>query len=108
MHLNGTNQSTIKVTLRNPLDFTDLLDYYIIPNESQLAQDWIIALKLALQNKKPIEKNFCFLGFPKTSRTLEYLCNEANSAVETINKFDFTLHGLDNYIIEEWKNQNKL
>ena len=106
MHLNGTNQSTIKVTLRNPLDFTDLLDYYIISDESKLAQDWVIALKLALQNKKQVEKNFCFLGFPHTARTLEYLCEEANAAVETINKFDFTQHGLRNYIIEEWFHPN--
>ena len=106
MHLNGTNQSKVTVTLRNPLNKDDYLDYYIIPNESKLAQDWVVALKLALQNKKQIEKNFCFLGFPHTARTLEYLCEEANAAVETINKFDFTQHGLENYIMEEWFHPN--
>jgi hypothetical protein len=104
--MSGINQSTVKVTLRNPLDHSDLLDYYIVPNETQLAHDWIVALKTALQNKKLIEKNFCFLGFPKTARTLEYLCNELNSAIETINHFNFTQHGLDNYIIEEWFHPN--
>ena len=105
MLLSGINQS-IKITLRNPLDHDDLLDYYIVPNDTQLAQDWLTALKTALQNKKLVEKNFCFLGFPKTARTLEYLCDELNSAVETINRFDFTQHGLDNYIIEEWFHPN--
>jgi hypothetical protein len=106
MLLSGINQSTVKVTLRNPLDHTDLLDYYIVPDDHQLAQDWIMALKRILENKKQIEKNFCFLGFPKTARTLEYICEELNSAVETINRFDFTQHGLENYIIEEWFHPN--
>jgi len=104
--LTGTNQLEIKVTLRNPLDHTDLLDYYIVPDDHQLAQDWLTALKTTLQNKKLVEKNFCFLGFPNTARTLEYLCDELNSAVETINRFDFTEHGLDNYVIEEWFHPN--
>lgn len=103
--MSGINQ-LVKVTLRNPLDHSDLLDYYIIPDNHQLAQDWMQALKITLQSKKQIEKNFCFLGFPKTARTLEYLCKELNSVVETINRFDFTLHGLDNYIIEEWFHPN--
>lgn len=103
--MSGINQF-VKVTLRNPLDHSDLLDYYIIPDNHQLAQDWMQALKITLQSQKQIEKNFCFLGFPKTARTLEYLCKELNLAVETINRFDFTLHGLDNYIIEEWFHPN--
>ena len=106
MLLTGINQSTVKVTLRNPLDHSDLLDYYIVPNETKLAKDWIEALKKLLLDRKLVEKNFCFLGFPKTARTLEYLCDELNLAVETINRFDFTQHGLDNYIIEEWFHPN--
>ena len=106
MLLTGINQSTVKVTLRNPLDHSDLLDYYIVPNETKLAKDWIEALKKLLSDRKLVEKNFCFLGFPKTARTLEYLCDELNLAVETINRFDFTQHGLDNYIIEEWFHPN--
>ena len=104
--MSGINQLTVKVTLRNPLDHNDLLDYYIEPDTHRLAKDWVVALRTALQNKKPIEKNFCFLGFPKTARTLEFLCEELNLAVETINRFDFTQHGLDNYIIEEWFHPN--
>jgi len=103
--MSGTNQS-VKITLRNPLDHKDLLDYYIVPNDSQLAKDWIIALTKLLQNNNQLEKNFCFLGFPKAARTLEYLCDELNSAAETINRFDFTLCGLDNYLIEEWFHPN--
>jgi hypothetical protein len=104
--MSGINQSTVKVTLRNPLDHTDLLDYYIVPNNTRLAQDWITVLKKLLQSGNLLEKNFCFMGFPKTVRTLEYLCDELNTHVETINKFDFTVHGLKNYVIEEWFHPN--
>lgn len=106
MLLSGINQSTVKVTLRNPLDKMDFLDYYIIPNDSPLSIDWIRALKDLLITGNQLEKNFCFMGFPKTARTLEYLCDQLNIAVETINRFDFTSHGLDNYIIEEWFHPN--
>jgi hypothetical protein len=102
----GTDQSKVTVTLRNPLDHNDLLEYYIIPNDTQLAKDWIDALKKILQTKNLLEKNYCFMGFAQTARTLEFLCDELNSSVEIINNFDFTLHGLENYIIEEWFHPN--
>jgi hypothetical protein len=106
MRLSGINQLEVKVTLRNPLDHSDLLDYYIVPNDSTLAQDWVYALKELLSSKNLLEKNYCFMGFPKSARTLEYLCDTLNRSVEIINKFDFTQHGLENYIIEEWFHPN--
>lgn len=102
----GTDQSKVTVTLRNPLDHADLLAYHIVPVDNQLGQDWVNALEQLLRNNNQIEKNFCFVGFPKTARTLEYLCEELNQSIETINKFDFTQHGLANYIIEEWFHPN--
>jgi hypothetical protein len=106
MFMSGTNQSKVTVTLRNPLNHNDLLEYYIIPDNTILAKDWIAALKTLLIDGNLLEKNFCFMGFPKTARTLEYLCNLLNQHIEIINKFDFTLHGLENYIIEEWFHPN--
>ena len=69
MLLSGINQLEVKVTLRNPLDHSDLLDYYIVPNDSKLAQDWVYALKELLSSKNLLEKNYCFMGFPKSART---------------------------------------
>lgn len=102
--MSGINQS-VKVTLRNPLDKKDFLDYYIIPNNTQLAKDWINALEVLLKSKKLLEKNFCFMGFSKTARTLNYLCQELNQAVFQINMFNTTriweTHGLKSFIIED-------
>ena len=93
--MSGINQS-VKVTLRNPLDHTDQITYSIIPNDNQLAQDWLQALKSLLKSGNLLEKNFCFMGFPKTARNLSYLCNEVNQAISTINNF------FPDYQIEEF------
>ena len=77
----------IKVILRNPLLRNDFVDYTIVPTDTLLAQDWQQALKGILQSGNLLEKNFCFMGFPKTARTVEYLCDELNKHVRTINKF---------------------
>jgi hypothetical protein len=79
--------SGIKVILRNPLDKNDLVDYTIVPNDTLLAADWQTALRDLLQSGNLLEKNFCFMGFPKTARALEYLCNELNQHTRTINLF---------------------
>lgn len=96
----------VKVTLRNPLDKQDTLDYYIVSDDHQLAQDWIRALKEILSSNLQLQKEFCFLGFPNTPRTIEYLCEELNKSIDIINRYDFTQHRLSSYIIEEWFHPN--
>lgn len=96
----------IKIILRNPISKKDFLDYNIEVNESQLGKDWVNALKTNLNEKKVLEKNFCFVGFPRTARNLKFLCNELNAAVYKINMFSRTNiwkdSGLDNYYIEDY------
>lgn len=77
----------IKIILRNPLNYKEQIDYSISINDTELAQDWVHALKLLLQSGKLLEKNFCFMGFPDTARTLDYLCAELNGHTKTINNF---------------------
>lgn len=77
----------IKVVLRNPLNYREQIDYSVTVNDTELAQDWIVALKQLLQSGKLLEKNFCFMGFPNTARNLDYLCNELTAHVQTINNF---------------------
>lgn len=86
---------TVKVILRNPIRKSDTIDYTIETLDNELSKDWIIALKGLLQNNRMLEKNFCFMGFPKTARTVDYLCAELMSYVNTINKF------FSDYKIEE-------
>jgi hypothetical protein len=105
MLLSGINQS-VKVTLRNPLDHADTLDYYIKVYDNPLAKDWVIALKKLLQSGNLLEKNFCFMGFPKTARNLDLLCKELNQSIYQINIFNSSLAwvsaGLSSYVVEEY------
>lgn len=78
---------SVKVILRNPLNYADQVDYTICPADNALANDWVQALKSELRSGRLLEKNFCFMGFPRTARTLEYLCDQLNQHTKTINNF---------------------
>jgi hypothetical protein len=97
----------IRVVLRNPTNKNKKIDYTITVHDTELSRDWLTALELDIV--KPnlnLEKNFCFLGFPYTARTVEYLCNELNQHCREINLFNNTETwqnaGLEPYVIEEW------
>lgn len=96
----------VKIVLRDPLNYKDQVEYFIKPYNNSLAIDWIQSLKKILESNLRLEKNFCFLGFPTTARTLEYLCSELNSHILQINNFNATEiwqnNGLDSYIIEDY------
>jgi hypothetical protein len=100
-YMSGINQTTVvKITLRNPLDYDDKISFNIVPHDNLLAQDWIIALKELLKSGNLLEKNFCFMGFPKTARTLPYLCEQVNQAIDIINEF-FPDYQIDNRFTPE-------
>jgi len=84
--MSGTNQS-VKVTLRNPLNKLDTIDYTIKVNDTPMAQLWYLALQDLLSKNNYLEKNFCFLGFPDSARNLDYICRELTWAKNTINNF---------------------
>jgi len=86
MYMSGGIPS-VKVVLRNPLNYNDQIDYTIVPHDNSLARDWIVALKDLLRSGSLLEKNFCFVGFPHSARNVDYLCQELNSAVSVINHF---------------------
>lgn len=96
----------VKVTLRNPIDFNDKLEYTIHTNDTQLAKDWVNSLKGLLLSGNLLEKNYCFMGFPNTARNLDYLCNQLNIHIKQINTFNQSLvwqnAGLESYIIEDY------
>ena len=63
--------------------------YYIRTYDTPLGYRWLEALKDNLKQKRVLEKNFCFLGWPGSTRNLNYLCNELNKSIEQINSFNF-------------------
>jgi len=101
----GPELPEVQVTLRNVKNKNDYLTYFIKPDNSCLAKDWVEALKDLLRKGNPIEKNYCFMGFPYSQRTVPYLCGKLNNYIFTINSFNQTNTwqeaGLDPYVIEE-------
>lgn len=99
--------SDVRVVLRNPTNKKETFDYTITAHDTEMSRDWINALKndIVVPNIG-LEKNFCFLGFPYTHRTVDYLCDELNEHCKQINLFNTTgiwqSAGLDPYVIEEW------
>ena len=57
--------------------------------DTPLGHRFIGALKDNLQNKRVLEKNFCWLGWADSKRDLRYLVRELNENIAVINKFDF-------------------
>jgi hypothetical protein len=103
--MTGTELYPVKVTLRDPLNRSEQITYTIVPEDSQLARDWQTSLIEILNKKLHLEKNFCFLGFPHSPRTVEYLCDQLNRYVTHINYYNkcgkWQAAGLDPYYIEE-------
>ena len=98
--------SPIRITLSNPLKRKEQIDYWIQPNDTQLAKDWCTELeKLVLQGNH-LEKNYCFMGWIEGSRTLPLLCEHLQRAVDQINRFNcsgkWQDQGLDSYVIEDY------
>lgn len=93
-------QDQIKITLSG----TTELDYTIRLYDHPFVRRWLEQFKDIIKNKLVIEKNYCFLGFADSKRNLKFLCNELNTVVWQINRFNSANHwqvaGLDPYSIE--------
>ena len=76
----------ITITLRNPLTKKDPFKIYIRINSSKIAEDWKNALIQELKNKTPLEKNYCWLGWPNSLRNLKFLVKELNVHIDRINQ----------------------
>ena len=104
--MSGTEIYPIKVTLRDPINRDRQLTYTIVPENNELARNWQQALVDILQKNLHLEKNFCFLGFPHSPRTVDYLCDHLNRFVTWINYYNatgaWTVKGLESFCIEEY------
>lgn len=65
------------------------ISYTIDVYDTPLGKRWLEALKDNLEQKRILEKNFCFLGFADSKRNLNYLVTELNKSINQINSFEF-------------------
>ena len=88
-------ERTVPSTEKNKFLFEKILIEYnnkkvkIDIYDTPLGKRFIDALRDNLQQKRILEKNFCFLGFADSNRDLRYLVQEVNKNITQINNFDF-------------------
>jgi hypothetical protein len=62
-----------------------LLTVYIDVYDNSLARKWMTALNQLIYADYHLEKNYCWLGWTESARTLEYLCTQINCSIDAIN-----------------------
>ena len=84
----------IKITLR--ADNDQLLDIYVDVDDNSLSRKWLSALNDLLTNNYHLEKNYCWLGWTGTQRSVEFLCTQINRSINAVNASDL------GYRITDW------
>jgi len=77
----------IKIDLRDVKTGVQL-PVYVDAYDSSLGRKWLGALNNLLTNDYHLEKNYCFFGWPMHERNAEYICNQINSSIQSINLAD--------------------
>lgn len=72
------------------------LDVYINVADNSLSRKWLAALNDIIRNNLHLEKNYCWMGWTESARTVEYLCVQINRSIHAINASDL------GYKINDW------
>jgi len=92
----------IKLTLQNPNDNNDFLDLEFIVKNTNLGNQWFNKCIEDVKSEKRLEKNYCWLGWPDETRTVEFLSYKLQNCVDTINNFaDNNIELWEGYRIDE-------
>lgn len=83
----------IEMTLRGA---NGELVVYIDVHDNSLSRKWLAALNNLLANNYHLEKNYCWIGWTKSQRNLEYLCTQINRSIHHINSSNL------DYRIDNW------
>ena len=74
----------IEITLRSKS--SDLLPVYIDVYDNNLSRKWLTALIELIQNNYHLEKNYCFFGFANSDRDAQYIIEQINNSIKSINE----------------------
>jgi hypothetical protein len=98
--MTGGNQllDRVVITLRN--QHGNMLPVLIDVYDNSLSRKWLNALNRLIHEDYHLEKNYCFLGFPKGERTPEYICDQINASISAINRSSIGYHINDHYSVE--------
>ena len=75
--------NSIEIDLRD--NNSQILTVYIDVYNNSLAHKWLTALNHLVDSNYHLEKNYCWLGWTESQRSLEYLCTQINRSIHAIN-----------------------
>jgi hypothetical protein len=81
----------IEITLRGRNN-DDLHHIWIDVADNSLSRKWLAALNGLLANGNHLEKNYCWLGWTGTDRTVDLLCQFVNRSINHINHSGLDYH----------------
>lgn len=93
----------IVITLRNKQN--NLLPVYIDVDNTSLGKKWLNALNHLLTENYHLEKNYCFLGFDKSDRNPDYICQQINLSIAAINRSDLGYTINDHFTVDNTTNK---
>ena len=62
-----------------------VLTVYIDVHNNSLSRKWLSALNYLIKNNYHLEKNYCWLGWTESKRSLAYICAQINHSIRAIN-----------------------
>lgn len=81
----------VEVTLRSTTQDDQLFSYRIMANDQHTSLRWMGMLAQALNSNVELEKNYHYLAFPYSERSLPFLCDEINKNIDVINEYMKTI-----------------
>jgi len=76
------------------------LTVYINVYDNSLSRKWLTALNHAVDHGLHLEKNYCFLGFANSQRNGDYICQQINQSIQSINAANIGYEINDNFTLE--------
>ena len=86
----------IEIDLRG----TDNLTLYIDVADNSLSRKWLAALNNIIRNNLHLEKNYCWMGWTESLRTAEYIIDQINASIATINTANLGYTINDRFTVE--------
>ena len=77
-----------------------MLTVYIDVEDNSLSRKWLAALNHLIKHSHHLEKNYCWLGWTESDRTLEYICREINRSIAAINSAELGYMINDHFTVE--------
>ena len=75
--------NSIEIDLRSRHDH--VLTVYVDVEDNSLSRKWLAALTHLVEHNYHLEKNYCWLGWTESDRSLEYICGEINRSIAAVN-----------------------